>query len=139
MDNFKPGVNRYPFNRKKYRTLGEAARAFDAENVSIDAEVDRARQEREDAAALAFRAHRDLMEEHSQMLARLEDARAVLAEDLPRRSSLLEAEVAAAEARTNSLVRMLPGTPEEIRDRLEARGAVLEGAAHASSSHDAAQ
>ena len=132
-------MNRYPFDRKKYRTLGEAARAFDAENASIDAEVDRARQEREDAAALAFRAHQNLMAEHSQMLARLEDARAVLAEDLPRRSTLLEAEVAAAEARTASLVRMLPGTPEEIRERLEARGSVLEGANKAPSSHDAAQ
>ena len=73
------------------------------------------------------------------MLARLEAARAVLEEDIPRRSGLLEAEVAAACARTESLVRLLPGTPDEIRERLEARGAVLEEAAKAPSSHDAAQ
>ena len=132
-------MNRFQFNRKEHRSLGEAARALDVEIASADEEVNRARQEREDAAALALRAHTNLVEEHRQMLARLEDARAVLAEDLPRRSTLLEAEVAAAEARTASLVRMLPGTPEEIRERLEARGAVLEAAAKASSSHDAAQ
>ena len=131
-------MNRFQFNRREHRSLGEAARALDVEIASADQEVNRARQEREDAAALALRAHSNLVEEHRQMLARLEDARAVLAEDLPR-NSLLEAEVAAAQARTASLVRMLPGTPEEIRERLEARGAALEGATQAPSSHDAAQ
>ena len=105
----------------------------------MEQEMDRARQEREDAAALAFRAHRDLVEEHRQMQARIEAARAVLEEELPNRSGLIEAEVAAAQARTEALVRLLPGTPDEIRERLEARGAVLEAAAKASSSHDAAQ
>ena len=71
---------------------------------------------------------------YQRVLARMEDARAIL-RDGPGRSGQLEAEVAAAEARTTVLVRQLPGTAEEILQR-----AVLEGSTPpAPSGHDASQ
>ena len=88
---------------------------------------------------IAYREEKRAVEEYQQVLARMEDARAIL-RDGPSRSGQLEAEVAAAEARTTVLVRQLPGTAEEILQRLQQRSAVLEGSSPpAPSSHDAPQ
>ena len=69
------------------------------------------------------------MEEHQKMLAHEKEARDFLRENDPSSAGLREAQVAAAQAKTAALVAALPGTPEEIQERLLKRGAELEGPA----------
>ena len=76
---------------------------------------DAMRQEREDIAAIAYHEEMRIASEHQLMLSRLEDARQLLRENDP---TVAAAEVAAAQARTTALASVLPGTAEEITQRL---------------------
>ena len=89
----------------------------------------RVRQERVDNAARAYRLELQIANENQQIQSRCESARQTLRENDPSSAGLREAEVAAARARTLALVAELPGTQEEIFERLSQRAAELEGPA----------
>ena len=119
----------WKYDKRKFSSADEALRGTQQEVDSMERAAEGARQARLDAAALAYREEQRAVEAYQAVLAREEDARAILRET-PGRSGQLEAEVAAAEARTAVLVTQLPGTPEEIRDRLRERVALLEASAN---------
>ena len=126
------------WDKLKWSSREEAKRGTQRELEEQDRADDAARQLREDEAARAYLAERRLAEEYQRVLARREDARAILRDD-PNVSGRLEVEIAAAEARTTVLVARLPGTPQEIEARLQQRGATLEGSANPPPSSHAPQ
>ena len=119
----------WKYDKRKFSSADEALKGTQDELEEMERVDESARLRRLDAAALAYREERRAVEEYHRVLARQEDARAILLET-PGRSSQLEAEVAAAEARTAVLVAQLPGTPEEILARLQEREPLLEGPAN---------